>query len=199
MMVNPKILKFLIIVSLSISYAGYCQGTLEDYQRAEAIDTLYRNKVFNNPSEFHWLNDKEFWYRNNAETGTQYILVNAESKTKKLFDHSLMAGNLSAALQKNINEKEMDLSEFKIEENQLIFQNDSLKFKMDLQSKQVLVTDTIKRERRSREYWGRRNREDEGKPVLSPDGRYEAFIKKCQCVYQAARLGRRISAELRWK
>ncbi|APU67317.1 S9 family peptidase [Christiangramia flava] len=178
MMVNPKILKFLIIVSLSISYAGYCQGTLEDYQRAEAIDTLYRNKVFNNPSEFHWLNDKEFWYRNNAETGTQYILVNAESKTKKaFFDHSLMAGNLSAALQKNINEKEMDLSEFKIEENQLIFQNDSLKFKMDLQSKQVLVTDTIKRERRSREYWGRRNREDEGKPVLSPDGRYEAFIK----------------------
>lgn len=85
MMVNPKILKFLIIVSLSISYAGYCQGTLEDYQRAEAIDTLYRNKVFNNPSEFHWLNDKEFWYRNNAETGTQYILVNAESKTKKAF------------------------------------------------------------------------------------------------------------------
>lgn len=93
-----------------------------------------------------------------------------------------MAGNLSAALQKNINEKEMDLSEFKIEENQLIFQNDSLKFKMDLQSKQVLVTDTIKRERRSREYWGRRNREDEGKPVLSPDGRYEAFIKMPMCI-----------------
>ena len=86
-----------------ISLVASAQGTVEDYKRAESLDTLVRNKVFNTPNSFNWLNKKEFWYKNNTEKGSEYIFVNAKTLQRETaFDHDKLAGALSELLNKKI-------------------------------------------------------------------------------------------------
>lgn len=175
------------MICLFYNQRSYSQGKLEDYKRAEAIDTLFKNKVFNSPVEFFWLNESQFWYINNSKTGSEYILVNAIKGTKEvLFDHGLMAGNLSEILHNNIAKTDLDLSNFKfdLEKDVLEFQNDTLIFKMDLKTQKVLITDTIKRERFNRDYWGNRNDERKGEPILSPDETHKAYVKNANIYVQ---------------
>ncbi len=174
--------KFLLIIVLSVFFhqENSAQGTVKDYKRAESIDTLFKGKVYNSPADFFWLNDHEFWYRKNTGSGIEYVLVDAEAKTKTLlFDHALMAKNLSNILKSQISMSEIDISDLVLdkEKSLLKFQNDSLKFEMNLRDKNVLITDTLKRERLNRSYWGRRNNESEGAPVVSPDELYKAYVK----------------------
>ncbi len=175
-----KNLYLIIFICLFFNQRSYSQGSIEDYKRAEAIDTLFKKKVYNSPTEFFWLNGSQFWYINNSKTGSEYILVNAVKGTKEvLFDHRLMAINLSEILHNKVAQSDIDLSKFKFdsEKEVLEFQNDTLSFEMNLKTKKVLVTDTIKRERIDRNYWGNRNAERKREPVLSPDGTHKAYVK----------------------
>lgn len=186
---SSVLLLFLIIFNLQFAKA---QGTVADYKRAESIDTLFKNKVFNTPSSFYWLNSKEFWYCNNAETGNEYVLINAVSKQKKpVFNHVKLAQLLSKTLQKDVKSTEIVISGLKFDDKKtyLTFKNDSLEFKLNLKKYTLEVTDTIEPAKK-RDYWGNKGDERKGDPVTSPDKKYIAFIKNSNLYIKEQRTGK---------
>ncbi len=171
----------------------YSQGRIEDYKRANAVDTLFKNKVFNTPESFHWLNETEFWYKNNAENADEYLLVNAGLKSEKpAFDHTKLAEELSEVLEENIKSSRIKISglNFNEDKSKLEFQNDSLKFSLNLSDYQISVIDTIKRNRRGQGYWGSREKGEETDPVPSPNEQYTAFVKNFNLFIKNKKTGR---------
>lgn len=171
---------YLVILLISASTIS-AQGTLEDYKRAEAVDTLFRNKVENSPKEFHWINSHEFWYKNNAKEGDKYLLVNAENTTEiDFFDHKRLAQSLSKILEKPVKSTKLSISHLEVDKDKskLTFQNDSLEFSLNLTNYDLAISDTLDNSNRPRGYWGGRNNDERsGKPVPSPNQDYTAFIK----------------------
>jgi dipeptidyl aminopeptidase/acylaminoacyl peptidase len=87
----------LICSVLLVSAAGYAQGTKADYDRAFALRLKFQ--ALNVPERANWIEKtSRFWYRRSVRGGNEYVLVDAETKTKKAaFDHEKLAAGLSAA------------------------------------------------------------------------------------------------------
>ncbi len=91
---------FLVVTCvLSVAPALFSQGTLADYQRAQTLQAKARNLVVNAPGAATSIgNGDHFWYPRSVKGGTEFILVDAGSGTKKLaFDHGKLAAAVSAA------------------------------------------------------------------------------------------------------
>lgn len=157
----------------------FAQGTLADYRRAEAADTLYANKVFNAPFQFNWFElENRFWYLNRVKGGKEFILVDAEKKTKqKAFDHVLLAKSLSAKLKKDVKAASLPLDAitFKDKGATLEFVVDSVRWSCKPPSYDLRFVERLKRE--NQRYWGSRPDEKGGGPVTSPDSLWVALIK----------------------
>ena len=81
--------KICVFITLFNSLFSFAQGTLKDYKRSIAVDTLFKNKTYNTPTAF-------YWHVNNTPKGKEYIKVNALSSSQELaFDHERMAKSLS--------------------------------------------------------------------------------------------------------
>ena len=173
------IIKICVVLTLLISITTSAQGTLEDYKRSVAVDSLFKNKVYNTPKDFHWLSDHVFWYQNNSKQGLQYIRVDARSNTRSLaFDHQKMAQSLSEFSENKVSSTKIeirDLSEDTVN-NTLEFKTDKLKLLCDLTTYKIKVLDSLK-PTTPRGYWGMRAHENGGDPVPSPDGKFSGYIK----------------------
>lgn len=77
----------------------HAQGTLEDYQRAHDLQKKAHDLVVNTPGATLWIGDSDrFWYSRPVLGGTEYMLVNAETGTKKhAFDQAKLAAAVSKA------------------------------------------------------------------------------------------------------
>jgi hypothetical protein len=84
-------------VLLPVSAVG--QGTIADYQRAMALRSRYDGLALNVVDERQWIrNTDRFWYRRTVKGGHEFVLVDAEAKTKQApFDHARMAEAVSSA------------------------------------------------------------------------------------------------------
>lgn len=173
------IIKICVVLTLLISITTSAQGTLEDYKRSVAVDSLFKNKVYNTPKDFHWLSDHVFWYQNNSKQGLQYIRVDARNNTQSLvFDHQKMAQSLSEFSENKVSSTKIeirDLSEDTVN-NTLEFKTGKLKLLCDLTTYKIKVLDSLK-PTTPRGYWGMRAHENGGDPVPSPDGKFSGYIK----------------------
>src|SRR5438874_8896221 len=79
------------------------QGTLADYQRAQEVAVKTRHMVVNNPGPATWIgNSGHFWYHRSVPGGTEFLLVDAASASKKpAFDHDKLATGISTATGKH--------------------------------------------------------------------------------------------------
>ncbi len=166
---------------------GISQGTVTDYKRALALDTLYKGKVSNAPSRFHWISGEPYcWYKNTSESGDQYLLVDVLATSQsEAFDHQRMADALAKLLSKPFVATELVLEDltFDLDSGIARFQIDSVSISMDLLTYEGDVTETINRKSRNRRgYWGNRSDELEGDPVASPDKQWVAKIKEYNVV-----------------
>lgn len=100
-----KIVRFFFLALITGFLASQALGqqvsvSLEDYQRAERAMSRYtRALVFSENVSPNWLDDDLFWYRNRTVSGSEFILVNPERKTKRvLFDHERLANGMSQIL-----------------------------------------------------------------------------------------------------
>jgi dipeptidyl aminopeptidase/acylaminoacyl peptidase len=75
------------------------QGTLADYERAQALQAKARNLVVGAPGPSTWINESHhFWYSRSAKAGTEFVLVDADLPSKRLaFDHDKLAAAISTA------------------------------------------------------------------------------------------------------
>lgn len=181
---NPLIFIYLIVFCATLTMGSLsAQGTLEDYKRSETLDTLYRGKVYNSPNSFTWVDDKSYaWYENTSESGTEYILVNAESATQgPAFDHEKLAIFLNGLFETafEANKLNLDDLEFDLDSNKLSFQIDSAVIEVSLADYSGEVVDIDENSNRGRRggYWGSRRSELEGEPVESPDKKWEAIVE----------------------
>jgi len=84
-------------LALSAAPALVGQGTLADYQRAQELQAKARDLVVNSPGAISWIGDSDrFWYPRSAKGGTEFILVDAGTLSKRLaFDHDKLAAAIS--------------------------------------------------------------------------------------------------------
>lgn len=140
----------------------------------KAADKFYgesmRNLTGSTSVNANWIKDSDkFWYSYKTSEGTNFYMVDAARRTKsQLFDQDYLAGELSKALNRAVNAKELDLKEFKYDTDKGIFtfHVDSVGFEFNQNSRVVTKGDSIaKRERRPT--W----------TSYSPDSTWIAFAK----------------------
>src|SRR5438552_9102843 len=75
------------------------QGTLADYQRGQGLQTKAQGLVVNVPGTPNWIGDSDrLWYSRAVKGGTEFVIVDAATGTRKLaFDHDRLANAISAA------------------------------------------------------------------------------------------------------
>ncbi len=163
-----------------LSISSFGQGTLMEYKKAIAVDSIFKGKVYNSPNEFKWVDSTKFWYINISKEGKEFILVDAIQKKQDFaFDPNRMAVSLSLLLGKEIKPKQLPIENLEFKKDSfLIFTIDTLKISCDLKSYKLnkLKSDYIKPFVRD-EDWGKPFDELGNKPVYSPDSLYTSFIK----------------------
>lgn len=170
-----------VLLSLFCCFLTFSQGTLKEYQKAIAVDSLFRNKVINAPSEFNWLSDKMLWYVNNSQNGKEYLLVDAEKKTQKpFFNHKKFAEALAKHVQSPIDANNLLIKnlEFISDSNELkfVFDNTTLKYNLDDYTLSIVDVPNKPKDR-GKGYWGGKFNESDNKPVKSLDSSATAYIK----------------------
>lgn len=87
------------IYTLTALVTLQAQGTLADYQRAQGLQAKARGLVVDAPGAITWIGDSDhFWYPRSVKGGTEFMLVDAQSASKKLaFDHYKLAEAVSKA------------------------------------------------------------------------------------------------------
>ncbi|GEL09970.1 Dipeptidyl aminopeptidase/acylaminoacyl peptidase [Flavobacterium glycines] len=173
--------KIVILITFFICLLSQAQGTLKDYQKANAVDSLFRNKVFNTPKEFNWINNNNFWYVNNAKGGKEFFRVDVKAQNQTAaFNHERLATSLSKILDKEIVSKQLPIEnlEFSKDFLNLVFTTDSLKISCDLNNYELTkIKEGHKKTQRRNGYWGDVFDEQSKKEVKSPDLSYTAFVK----------------------
>ncbi len=75
------------------------QGTLDDYRRAQGLQSKARGLVVGSPGAVTWMSSSDhFWYTRSVKGGTEFVIGDADAGTKKLaFDHDRLASAISTA------------------------------------------------------------------------------------------------------
>lgn len=173
-----KISVFFILIT---SGAAFAQGTLAEYKKAIALDSLFRDKVINSPSSFHWLENGLLWYVNNTSKGKEYLWVDPSAETQQqCFDQAALAKLLSETFDKEIDADQIDITELEfdadMDEVKFIFDKKKVSYRPN--SNTLTIIDANPKDRdRNRGYWGSRFDETTNPPVMSPDSTMTAFIK----------------------
>ncbi len=132
----------LIAVSLFAFQSVLAQGARSDYDRAQNLRQITSNKVFKSRIRPHWLSDNSrFWYRNDlAEGARRFILVNAETKTRKpAFDHERLAKALAKATEKEMQSDKLSVDGLDFDESglELRLNAEGKRWKCNLQNYEI--------------------------------------------------------------
>ena len=134
----------LVLLSVSFFSAREVtgQGTRSDYDRAFNLRKVTANKVYKQRVIANWFSDnKQFWYRNDlAEEAREYILVNAETGTRRrAFDHERLAAMLAKALGEEIQAGRLPIDKLEFGESglEIRFSCRGKRWKCDLSSYEV--------------------------------------------------------------
>lgn len=182
------ILSFVLLLCYGVTLQA--QGTMEDYQRAQALKENIKDKVFNAPRSFHWLEgSNSFWYINPTPRGKEFILIDADKgKRKPAFDQQKLAKSLSEVSGEKVDPFNLPFSSITFVENgkKLEFEFDDKVWSSTIGSYKLQEKDKDLPEQRVNRYWGAGRDELDNDPVTSPDGEWIAFIKNYNVYIQSA-------------
>jgi hypothetical protein len=87
------------VVILAFIPAAFAQGTLADYERGQSLRTKAQGLVVNEPRTPTWIGESDhFWYARAVKGGSEFVLVDAATGTKKpAFDQEKLASAINAA------------------------------------------------------------------------------------------------------
>lgn len=189
---------------LSSSAAALAQGTRSDYQRANKLHDLVRDRVFKARVRPHWLADNSrFWYRNNLpDEAREFVLVDAvEGNRQPAFDHAKLAQSLSEATGEQHRATHLPMEELTFDPS-----GDAIWFRAaDKEWKCDLKTYALTEEKGPkppspdpdggpRSGRGRRGRRGSGPgSEQSPDGKWTVFIKDHNLYLRAGETGEEVA------
>ena len=171
----------------------WAQGTVEDYNRAYALREKYNAKhVLYAGVVPHWVDQTSaFWYVRQTEKGKEYVKVDAASKKRTaLFDQQKMASALTEKAGREINAYNLPLQNCRlnISLDTLRFQLDGKFWAYSIKNNRLLDEGAIPSRGKER-HWMEVDDEKGAVPVVSPDGKRQAYIKNDN-VYVSDRDGR---------
>jgi len=162
------LLSFIIAAVPAAAQQSQVVITEEDYARAESLLKANTMPLVSGAiSSTVWLSDTQFLYQNSIPEGTEYILADADAKTRKrAFDHQRLARALSALTGTNYDPYDLPLSQIELStdmQTMSFFIRDS-RYSCDLRTYKCTTAADIRMARSHN-------------AVISPDGRYSAFIR----------------------
>lgn len=179
-MMEKLFIKLSIFLLFALGYEVQAQGSLEEYRKAAAVETLFSDKVYNSPDTFNWAENNLLWYASNTREGKKFFIVSpAKQQQMEAFDHSILAEKLSALLDKEISAKDLPIDdiEFKKDRSSFTFVTDTLRVSTRLDDYELKVVEKVERRNRNNNYWGSRDNERNSDPIPSPDKSLVAYIK----------------------
>lgn len=157
------------------------QGTLEDFNRAFAAPRKYgMSNVYYANVRPSWMTGKDaFWYVRETPQGRRYVAFDVKTKKRAdLFDHKKFAAALSAAA-----DKKVDPDNINVQWMRVSALGDTLKFNYSGRQWEYAVKSGRLADKGDipvppeEPHWMVVNDEKGSGPVMSPDGKREAFIK----------------------
>lgn len=175
-----KILALCLLLAL-LRNGSMGQGRLVDYQRAEALNAAMPGSVRFSPESVYWLADgHSCWYQQMGEKGREFLLVDLQTgKKRPAFDPIKLAKALEEVLGEDIDPYKLPFTEIRFTGNnrELGFTIGTKRYSCNLSSYECRLEQNGPVNPRQG-YWGDRPDESQGRPVRSPDGRWEAYIKE---------------------
>lgn len=157
------------------------QGTLEDFNRAFAAPRKYgMSNVYYANVRPSWMTGKDaFWYVRETPQGRRYVAFDVKTKKRAdLFDHKKFAAALSA-----VADKKVDPDNINVQRMRVSALGDTLKFNYSGRQWEYAVKSGRLADKGDipvppeEPHWMVVNDEKGSGPVMSPDGKREAFIK----------------------
>ena len=139
-------------------------GQKADFRSAEKFSSTNLNKMIGSSSVRPvWLKESDkFWYSYKTGDGNFYWLVNPAKKTREpLFDNYYLVSEVNQQIHKILNplDPEIKKLEFKDDNKSFTFEIDSFKFEYTLDTKKILVLDTIEKEKKKDDGWKNYNKD----------------------------------------
>lgn len=181
-------------------HAG-AQGTVEDYRRAfDAPQRFSADLVYHSGVEAHWVGaTHRFWYRNHTPQSDEYVVVDADARTRSLlFDNRRLAARLDEQTGRKADAARLRLD--RLEANAgldtLTFQYGGARWRYAVKADVLSRLGDVARPGKGR-HWMEVDDEKGAGPVVSPDGRYEAYVSDCNLCVRNRRDGkvRRLSCD----
>jgi dipeptidyl aminopeptidase/acylaminoacyl peptidase len=165
----------LMILPLFLS----AQGTLADYERAANLRDKVQFLALNVVDRAGWIEKtSRFWYRKTIKGGYEFEVVDAENQAKKpAFDHQKLAASLSAAAGEKYTALNLPFMTIAFVDNEksLEFDAGDFKWRCDLTDYSCKKLGPAGRRRGGSPFVTPPPPPQE--PKVSPDGKWEAFIK----------------------
>ncbi len=180
---NHGVLTILVSLATALSFSGIslkAQDLTDSYTRYPDYQSLTGDKVLHGYFRPGWVgNTSVFWYSVKTEEGDRFYLVDPVKRSKKeAFDITRLTGRLSGLSGKEIppvSESISDL-EFSNDLKEIMFVCDGFNWSCDLSSYSIEKGEPYKR--REMPPWSMERRNElVNRPVESPDGKYEAFVR----------------------
>ncbi len=173
----------LAVLLLAGAVTLVAQGMVEDYKRAYSLRGKFTSdKVYYSGVSPRWIGDTHtFWYVRHTPEGNRYVKVDADKQTRTdLFNHDKLAVALTKTVGRDVNSKKLNLQSLSVNErlDTLRFQYDGKNFIYAIKKNKLKDEGRIHYPQRGRQrHWMEVDDEKGGRPVTSPDGKHEAFIK----------------------
>ena len=179
--------KGLILQALFLSAMNlHAQGTLEDYQRAYSLYGKFNaTQVYDDPADIRWNGNRVFHYSAYTPEGITYYVGqtsdgNVQAEVKAV-DMEALSGLLARETGKDIQRKNLRLSAFGADSATVSFEFGG--FRWDIRdafgnSPQLARKEEIKKAPWHKpRHWMEVDDEKGAGPVVSPDGKLQAYIK----------------------
>ena len=188
---NNRIIKWMVCPLLLCQIqAVSAQGRLEDYRRAYGLyDKFKADQVFQNPEQISWSNDSTFHYTVYTAEGTDYCIgrVNGQQiadATVSTVNKKAVAALISKETGKQTDASKLRLDRFGVTRDnagRISFNYDGFSWVVDnaCGTQPTLVSkEALKPVHRGKQrHWMEVDDEKGNRPVVSPDGKMQAYIK----------------------
>lgn len=154
--------------------------TVSDYNHADSLTGLFREKAYNVVYNINWIKDKHcFWYETNTRKGKEFFLINADQlKKTSAFDAEKLCLKLNKITNKDYKPYAIPYSRPEISEDlkYFRFRIDTACWEWDRQKNELKYSGKVEKDK-DEPYWSESSDSDKGEPVKSPDKKYLAYTK----------------------